>query len=159
MPIEFDNRHHADDFIRLNEQWVAEHFSIEDADRRLAADPFKVVENGGHILSLVEDGRVLGVCALFKEGEHRYQLARMAVAPEARGRGYGEQLMSAALAKARQRGAHTVYLNTNTVLAPAIALYRKHGFVTIAEGCHAVYARCNLVMEKTLDPTPAPVTA
>lgn len=156
MPIEFDNRDHAADFIRLNEQWIASYFSIEEADRQLAANPFRIVEEGGHILSLVENGRVVGACALFKEGEHRYQLARMAVAPEMRGRGHGEQLITAALAKAHELGATTVYLNSNTRLAPAIALYRKHGFVPIAEGCHPVYARCNIVMEKTLAPsTPA----
>lgn len=81
MRIEFDNEHHYGDFIRLNEQWIAEHFRIEAADRALAADPMKVVREGGHIVSLVEDGRVVGVCALFRESSRRYELARMAVEP------------------------------------------------------------------------------
>ena len=147
MPIELDNVDHGEDFIRLNEQWISEHFSIEEADRELAANPFKIVSDGGHIISLVENGCVVGVCALFKVSEDRYELARMAVEPGERGKGYGETLITAALSLARDKGASSIYLNSNTVLAPAIALYRKHGFKTVSEGLHAKYARCNIVME------------
>ena len=148
MPIEFDNPSHGSDFVRLNEQWISEYFSIEESDRKLAADPFRIVADGGHIISLVEGGRVVGVCALFKEGELCYQLARMAVEPGERGKGYGDMLIDAALSCARESGASRVYLLSNTVLAPAIALYRKHGFSTVTEGPHPEYARCNIVMER-----------
>lgn len=150
MSIELDNPAHAADFIRLNEQWISAHFVLEDADRKLAAHPFKIVEDGGHILSLVDEGRVVGVCALFNEGTGRYQLARMAVDLESRGRGFGEQLMVAALGFAAQKGAQRVFLLSNTVLTAAIALYRKHGFITVSTGQHPVYARCDIVMEKQL---------
>lgn len=148
MHIVFDNKNHCGDFVRLNEQWISEHFSIEESDRRLAADPFRIVTDGGHIISIMEGDRVVGVCALIKEGEHCYQLARMAVEPGKRGKGYGRALMNAALECTREDGASRVYLLSNTALAPAIALYEKHGFRTVSEGPHPVYARCNIVMEK-----------
>lgn len=150
MPIEIDNPSHCDAFIRLNEQWISEHFAPEEADRRLASDPFRIVREGGHILSLVEDGVVVGVCALLGGNGHRFQLARMAVDPRKRGRGHGDRLMTAALRPARADGAASVYLLSNTVLAPAIALYRKYGFRTLSEGPHPHYARCNIVMELLL---------
>ena len=150
MPIEFDNDDHCADFIRLNELWIAEHFAIEESDRKLAANPLKVVADGGHIISLVEEGRVVGVCALFKESSHRYELARMAVEPSERGKGFGDILIEAALVRARELGASSVYLLSNTILKPAIALYRKHGFTTLSEGPHPAYARCNIVMERKL---------
>ena len=150
MPIEFDNDDHCADFIRLNELWIAEHFAIEESDRKLAANPLKVVADGGHIISLVEEGRVVGVCALFKESSHRYELARMAVEPGERGKGFGDILIEAALVRARELGASSVYLLSNTILKPAIALYRKHGFTTLSEGPHPAYARCNIVMERKL---------
>lgn len=153
MPVEFDNASHCDAFVRLNEHWINEHFTLEEADRRLAADPYRIVRDGGHILSLADAGRVLGVCALIREHEHRYQLARMAVDPRERGKGHGEALIAAALERAREDGARSVYLLSNTVLAPAIALYRKHGFKTVSEGPHPVYARCNIVMELQLAPS------
>jgi GNAT superfamily N-acetyltransferase len=150
MPVEIDNRDDCADFIRLNELWIEEHFELEEADRELAADPYKIVRDGGHILSLRQDGRVVGVCALFRETPTRFELARMAVEPTERGKGYGDVLMRATIAKARDRGATTVQLLSNTVLRPAIALYRKHGFRTVTEGPHALYARCNIVMELNL---------
>jgi N-acetylglutamate synthase-like GNAT family acetyltransferase len=99
---------------------------------------------------LVEAGRVVGVCALFKESSRRYELARMAVDPNERGKGYGDILMRAAIELARTHGAEVLYLLSNTVLSSAIALYRKHGFQTLTEGAHPVYARCNIVMERRL---------
>lgn len=150
MPIEFDNEIHCGEFVRLNELWIEAYFQLEESDRRLAANPMQVIANGGHIISLVEGGRVVGVCALFNDGDRRYQLARMAVEPGERGKGHGNTLIEAALARAADEGASSVYLLSNTVLQPAIALYRKHGFVTVAEGPHPVYARCNIVMERAL---------
>jgi len=153
MPVEIDNANHCDAFVRLNEQWITEHFTLEEADRTLAADPYRIVREGGHILSLAENGTVIGVCALIRESEHRFQLARMAVDPRERGKGYGEALIAAALKKAREVGASSVFLLSNTALTPAIALYRKHGFETLSEGPHPVYARCNIVMELRLGPS------
>lgn len=150
MAIEVDDEAHCADFIRLNELWIAEHFAIEDADRKLAADPYGIVRQGGHILSLSIGGRVVGVCALFRESADRDELARMAVEPSERGKGYGRALLEAALELARTDGANTVFLLSNTVLRPAIALYRAHGFRVVSEGPHPVYARCNIVMERSL---------
>ena len=91
------DKRHCKDFIRLNEQWISKHFSIEEADRKLAANPFQIVLHGGHIISLVVGGQVVGVCALFKENQQCYQLARMAIEPSERGKGYGDILIRAAL--------------------------------------------------------------
>lgn len=147
MPIELDNESHTNVFIRLNELWITETFALEEADRQLASDPYQIVREGGHILSLVEDGEVVGVCALLRESLTCFQLARMAVEPSQRGKGYGDILIQAAIAQARQRGAESIYLLSNTVLQAAISLYRKHGFETVREGRHPIYARCNIVME------------
>lgn len=148
MQIETNNEAHWQDFIRLNELWITTHFSLEESDRALAADPGKVVRDGGYIFSLVEAGRVVGVCALFKESDERYQLARMAVEPGERGKGYGNHLIEHALNKAWSLEATSVFLLSNTRLEAALALYRKHGFQTVSTCQHAVYARCNIVMER-----------
>ena len=97
VAVEVDNPSHGEAFVRLNEQWIEEHFGLEEADRKLAADPYRLVREGGHILSLVEGGRVVGVCALIRESPDRCQLARMAVDTNERGKGYGEALLTAAL--------------------------------------------------------------
>jgi putative acetyltransferase len=147
MKIESNLEAHFKDFIRLNEEWITEHFSLEAADRALARNPGKVITDGGSIFSLVRDGKVLGVCALFRESEHRFQLARMAVEREHRHQGYGGLLLGHAVSQARALGATSLYLLSNTALKPAIALYTKFGFTPVSTEQHPEYTRCNIVME------------
>lgn len=151
MPVLINRKQYLADFIRLNENWIAHYFRIEEADRELARDPARIIVDGGYVFTLLEQEQVVGVCALFKEDDEVFQLARMAVSSESRGKGYGDTLMNAALKHLHKIGASRAYLLSNTILAPAIALYRKHGFTVLSEGQHPVYARCNIVMEKMLN--------
>lgn len=150
MDLRENQEQHLTDFVRLNEEWISKYFAIEDADRALASNPRRVIDDGGYVFSLSLEGDVVGVCALFNEGNGVYELARMAVAAAHQGRGYGNLLMRACLDKLAAINATRVYLVSNTRLAAAIALYRKHGFVTIMQGRHPGYARANIVMERRL---------
>ncbi|RKH19250.1 GNAT family N-acetyltransferase [Corallococcus sp. CA047B] len=123
------------DFERLNRQWIEKDFHIEGSDLASLTDPHGTfVAPGGEVLFALVDGRVLGTCALRKADGDTYELCKMAVSPEARGRDLGDALMRAALTTARERGARRMYLVTNSALAPALGLYRKHGFVTTRSG-------------------------
>lgn len=138
------------DFIRLNEAWIKEYFQLEDADRQLAARPDKIIEDGGYVFTLLENREVVGVCALFKDKDNTFQLARMAVSKAYQGQGYGNALLEAALAKLMEIKAGKVYLLSNSRLASAIALYKKHGFTITHEGAFPMYARVDVVMERSL---------
>ena len=59
-------------------------------------------------------------------------------------------LGKALLDRAREVGATRVYLESNTILEPAIHLYRKLGFKRV-EGGASPYDRCNIQMEVRLD--------
>jgi ribosomal protein S18 acetylase RimI-like enzyme len=150
MDVICDRPEHLAEFIRLNEIWIQEHFSLESADRALAADPGAIARAGGHTICAVEEGSVVGVVALFRRGEGQFELARMAVEPNCRGRGIGRILALSAIQKAVGRKAKTITLLSNTALGPAISLYRSLGFRVVHTGQHLEYARCNVVMEKTL---------
>ena len=148
MEIIENEKKYLIDFIRLNEEWISTYFEIEDVDRKLSANPYQIIENGGYILSLVSENNVVGVCALFNEGDGIFELARMAVSPLHQGKGFGQTLILHALSKLVEIGAKKVYLVSNTKLEAAIALYKKHGFKTISMGQHLVYSRANIVMER-----------
>lgn len=148
MEIVENDKQLQGEFIRLNEEWISTYFELEDADRDLAANPYQIIENGGYVFSLVSEGRVLGVCALFNQGNGTFELARMAVSPQSQGKGLGHKLMLTCLAKLSEIGAQKVYLVSNTKLDAAIALYKAHGFKTISQGQHPVYSRANIVMER-----------
>ena len=145
-----NNTAHAADFIRLNEYWIKQYFQIEESDRKLAANPCTVIDNGGYILTLVEDEQVVGTCALFKQGNGIYELARLAVDKHYRSKGHGDRLVSEALSLLNNIGAHKVTLMSNTRLTTALALYKKHGFRILSEGPHPVYTRTNITMDKDL---------
>jgi len=147
MEIQENNQNHLCDFIQLNEEWILKYFTLEETDKKLASNPSKIIDDHGYIFSLIQNKKVLGVCALFNEGNGVFELARMAVSPPHQGKGYGKALMEACLYKSQAVNAKRVYLVSNTKLKSAIALYKKYGFVTIQTGQHPVYSRANIVME------------
>jgi ribosomal protein S18 acetylase RimI-like enzyme len=160
--ISINEPSHLQAFIALNEQWILQYFSLEYADHELAANPEQITENGGYIFSATLQptpypaphqaigSQVVGVCALFYQGEGVYELGRMAVAPAHQGHRIGEKLMLASLDQLKLVSARRVFLASNTKLEAAIKLYKKYGFSTVSEGAHVQYNRANIVMEKQL---------
>jgi len=85
-----------------------------------------VAEIGGQAAGLVwakVDGEDPGTVNLFQ----------MWVDPAWRGRGAAAALLDAAVAWARERGAHTVGLGVNCANRAAVALYRRAGFQVLGE--------------------------
>ncbi|MFQ5530448.1 MAG: GNAT family N-acetyltransferase [Gemmatimonadota bacterium] len=143
---------HAEVFRNLNLAWIEKHFVLEESDSRLLDDPMgQIIEPGGAIVMAEYDGEIAGTCALIRMDDERYELAKMAVDETVRGKGIGLALGEAALARARELGARVVFLESNTILEPAIALYRKLGFQRVFGGA-SPYSRCNIQMEVALDP-------
>ena len=60
------------------------------------------------------------------------ELANLAVAPDARGRGIGTLLLRGALEAVAARGCTSMYLEVRASNVPALALYTSHGFVEIS---------------------------
>ena len=75
----------------------------------------------------------------------------MAVAPDARGRGYGDRLVEAVIAFARRSRARRFILVSNTRLGPALTLYRKHGFRDVPLDPANGYSRADIQMEIALE--------
>ncbi|SHN10910.1 GNAT family N-acetyltransferase [Chitinophaga sp. CF418] len=139
-------------FKDLNVEWISTYFKMEEADYKALDNPQGyILDNGGHILIALYNDVPMGVCALIKmkDAEYDYELAKMAVSPAAQGKSIGWLLGSAILEKARSLGAKKIYLESNTVLKPAINLYYKLGFEKIV-GHPSPYERCNIQMERVL---------
>ena len=137
-------------FESLNRAWIEQYFIVEEADLEAFRNPDGIVRNGGAIFFVVEDEVAVGTCAVVRLSAERYELAKMAVRPESQGRGYGSLLISAAVAFARDAGARTMMLESNSRLAPALKLYEKHGFRPVPiEHAHG-YARVDVQMELRL---------
>ena len=56
---------YREEFERLNRGWIEQHFVVEEADREVFRDPVAaIVAPGGEIFFVVDDGQVLGTCAV-----------------------------------------------------------------------------------------------
>ncbi len=149
--INFQPRH-SKAFKELNEHWIKTYFELEEADRIVLEDPESyILQKGGSIFVALEQEEVIGVCALLRREDPVYplELAKMAVAKSARGKGIGYQLGQAVIAKAKDLNEDWLYLESNSILKPAIALYQKLGFEQIT-GKTTPYQRCNIQMHLKL---------
>jgi GNAT superfamily N-acetyltransferase len=108
-----------------------------------------ILDRGGQILIALYKDEPVGTCALIKMNDHTFELAKMAVSANAKGKGIGWLLGKAAAEKAKQYGADKLYLESNTVLKPAISLYHKLGFKKVT-GIPSPYERCNIQMELSI---------
>ena len=141
-----------DTFRELNEWWIHQYFEMEKKDYQILHDPeTHILNKGGYILVALYDSLPAGVCALLPSDRNGidFELSKMGVAPHYHGLGIGMALGKAVLKKARGIGAKRVFLESNTILGPAISLYRKLGFREIPSG-DSPYQRCNIQMEINL---------
>jgi DNA-binding MarR family transcriptional regulator/N-acetylglutamate synthase-like GNAT family acetyltransferase len=140
-------------FKALNEEWISKYFKMEEADYKALdnADSY-IINNGGYILVALYHDEPVGVCALLKmnDPEYNFELAKMAVSPMAQGKNIGFLLGQAIINKAKELGGHKLYLESNTILKPAISLYHKLGFIKVA-GRPSPYERSNIQMELELN--------
>lgn len=137
-------------FKQLNEEWITTYFKMELEDHHALDHPKEyILDKGGHIFMALYQGKPIGTCALIRMEDGDFELAKMAVAPIAKGKGIGFLLGQACIDKARALGAKRLYLESNTKLKPAISLYHKLGFRKIA-GPPSPYERCNIQMELRL---------
>lgn len=148
--IEFDERY-ADDFGRLNYEWIAKSYTVEKHDREILDHPLKtIIQPGGQIFFTLVDGVAAGTVALIPMGADDLELTKMAVDPKFRGLGLGDRLMEACIEWGKRTHKKALVLESNTRQLAAINLYRKYGFVEIPLDPNSEYQRANIRMEKRL---------
>jgi putative acetyltransferase len=137
-------------FKALNLEWITQYFVVEPEDVRVLEQPEENILNaGGAIFFAVVDGEAVGCCALLPEDDGKiFELIKMAVTPKAQGLKIGQKLCEYAIDFARQQGAGEIYLISNRKLHPALALYRKVGFVETELKAMdlALFQRCDIRM-------------
>jgi GNAT superfamily N-acetyltransferase len=137
-------------FRSLNEAWIAKYFVVEEADRKVLNDPvLNILRSGGHIFMAVIGEAAVGCCALLPMEPEGFELAKMAVSEDLRGKGIGRKLIECAITQARMLGASRLYLETNRKLPNAIHLYESVGFEHVSpdQVIPSPYARANVFME------------
>lgn len=139
-------------FRSLNQEWISTYFQMEEADYKALDNPKEyILDKGGKIFVALYENEPVGVCALIKmnDPDYDFELAKMAVSPKIQGKSIGWLLGRTVIKAAKELGASKVYLESNTVLKPAINLYHKLGFKKVV-GRATPYERCNIQMELQL---------
>ena len=101
------------------------------ADHAFALDASGLSAPGITFWTAWDGNTVLGFGALKALGEGHGEVKSMRAAPAARGTGVGRAMLGHIVAEARRRGYARLSLETGTAAlhAPALALYRRAGFV------------------------------
>lgn len=145
--VGFDERY-ATDFARLNYEWIAKDYQVEEHDHDQLDHPEEyIIEKGGQIFFALVDDEVAGTVAVINAGDGVLELAKMAVSPEFRGRNISDRLMEATIDHASKTRARTIFLESNTKQFAAIKLYRKWGFVETPLDPNSLFERANIRME------------
>ena len=116
-------------FGRLNREWLDKYFRVEPIDEPVLDDPeTNIIEHGGVVLYAVQGDDVVGTVALKHQGGGVFELTKMAVTKACQGRGVGRQLLCASVARFEKMTGSKLYLESNSRLGPALALYESAGF-------------------------------
>lgn len=137
-------------FRDLNLAWVEALFEVEAEDLAQLEDPKShILDKGGAILVAVLNDETVGTVGLVPgHADGVLELIKMSARDDLKGQGIGRRLMDAAVAKARELCAKKIWLETNTKLGPALALYKSSGFreLTGEDLIATPYDRCNCQM-------------
>ncbi len=129
-----------------NRVWIEKLFTLEPIDEWVLTNPDNaILISGGAILMAEYNGVIAGTVGLRKVNDETYEFTKMAVDENFRRLGIAEAICYASFKKAKQLGATTVILYSNTKNAGAIKLYEKIGFQHI-EVEKGVYERANVKM-------------
>jgi len=149
--IPFEEKY-AEDFRKLNIEWLNEYFNVEPYDEYQLSHPLtEILNKGGHIFLARENENIVGTAALMKENSSSFELTKMCVTKGSQGKGISRMLLDACLKLAKEKNWNRLFLYSSTRLIPAIELYRKYGFKEIPLEKHSHYSRTNIKMELKLE--------
>ena len=148
--IPFEEKH-ADDFRKLNIEWLNEYFNVEPYDEYQLSHPLtEIINKGGYIFLARENENIVGTAALMKENNSSFELTKMCVTKYSQGKGISKMLLEACLRLAKENDWDRLFLYSSTRLISAIELYRKYGFKEIPLEQNPHYSRTDIKMELKL---------
>lgn len=134
-------------FIDLNTEWLQKYFTVEPHDKNVFDNLEDVIlKPGGEIFFCLYDNKVVGIVAMERLDDATFELTKMAVTEEYKGKGFSKLLMEACINFANEKGISKIFLLSNRSLTPAITLYSKYGFKEVPLK-PTDYSRANIQME------------
>jgi putative acetyltransferase len=149
---QYEDKYQAD-FKRLNLEWLEKYGLLEPHDLEILDDPKgMLIDRGGCIFLAMENDKVIGTAGLWKENDKEFELVKMFVDPDYRGKGISKLLLDKCIGEAKSKMASKIFLFSNSQLGTAIQLYEKYGFRHVPV-TNAPFLTADVKMELQLDPT------
>ncbi len=143
---------YSKNFYDLNIEWLRSFFYVEPYDEEVLGNPLKyIINKGGYIFFAKLNNEVVGTIALMSMNiERTFELTKMAISPNQRGKKIGQQLMQHCLDFAKEEKFKALIIYSSRKLENAIYIYKKYGFkeIPVETDCH--YDRCDIKMELNL---------
>jgi GNAT superfamily N-acetyltransferase len=105
--------------------------TFDNLDRELASLPGDYGPPTGCFLLARDEGRPVGCVAFKSHGHGTVELKRMYVRPDQRGKGTGQQLVSALIKVARTQNNRRIILDSFHTMTSAHNIYRGLGFADV----------------------------
>ena len=138
-------------FRDLNLSWLEKYFYVENKDTELLENcENSIINKGGYIFFAEIDNEIVGCYSMIKLKDSIYELVKMAVDQSYQGQKIGQKLMLHGIAFAKSQNWKELILYSNTILEPAIHIYKKFGFRKVALEKDTPYARSNIKMQLVL---------
>lgn len=140
-------------FERFNRAWVETYFSIEPIDAAIFSDPRKMIlDDGGRIFIAEVGGVAAGACALKAADVDTYELSKMGVDAQYKGRGIAKKLTEHCIRTSRGLGKKRIIIFSNRILENAIRIYQACGFteIPLTQEDKKYYRRVNIKLELML---------
>ena len=145
------NKKFSEDFYTLNKLWIEESWSLEDSDKEDLLNPEKIIKKGGQIFFAVSNNKAVGTVAMIFNSKNKFELAKMTVKSNFRGKGIANLLMDKCIKFAIEKKAKEIFLISNDSLKVARNLYDKYGFIEVDLDSKK-YKRGNVKMVLKLTP-------
>ncbi len=134
----------------LNIEWLEKYFYVEPTDIKMLSSPqTEIIDKGGKIFYAKYNNDIVGTFSLLKIDDSTFELSKMAVSEKLQGIGIGKAMIEFCINFAKENEIKKLILFSNTILIPAIKMYKKYGFVEIDLGS-SIYKRSNIKMEKNI---------
>ncbi|MTH16674.1 GNAT family N-acetyltransferase [Flavobacterium sp. LC2016-01] len=147
IPFSSDLKEHIK---TLNIAWLEKYFKVEEKDKLTLSNPQEeIIDKGGMIFYARYNNEIIGTASLMKVDDSTFELSKMAVSNNAQGLGIGTKLLEHCFNVAKENNVKTLILYSNTILLPAIHLYRKFGFTEIPLET-GIYERADIKMAKKI---------
>ncbi len=137
---------YAQDFKRLNVEWLCRYFKVEPIDEETLSHPQRIIDDGGFIFFARAADQIIGTCALIRKSPTGFELSKMAVTESYQGQGIGRGLLSVVLDAFDAHSSTDLFLESNAALTAALQLYESLGFEHSPRPGSSTYERADVYM-------------